>query len=251
MTEIFAWMATPEGWASLLTLTLLEIVLGIDNVIFISIAASKLPREQQAKARRIGLAAALILRIILLSMLVWLAGLTKPLFEILNHPFSARDLILIVGGGYLLYKATIEIDEMVRAKSVEDHAGPKNKSGNLWTVIAQIAVIDVIFAIDSIVTAIGMSNNLPIMITAVVIAIIVMMFASETVSAFIDKYETTKMLALAFLLIVGMVLIADGFGAHISRTYLYVAIGFSCAVEALNIFVKRKNDAAGQNGEGI
>jgi predicted tellurium resistance membrane protein TerC len=244
-------MATPEGWASLLTLTLLEIVLGIDNVIFISIAASKLPKEQQNRARRIGLAAALILRIALLSMLVWLAGLTKPLFEIMNHPFSARDLILIGGGGYLLYKATIEIDEMMRAKTVADHAGPKNKSSKMLTVIAQIAVIDVIFAIDSIVTAIGMSNNLPIMITAVVIAIIVMMFASETVSAFIDKYETTKMLALAFLLIVGMVLVADGFGLHISRIYLYVAIGFSCAVEALNIMVKRNNDKAGQDGDAI
>jgi predicted tellurium resistance membrane protein TerC len=251
VTEVFGWMATPEGWASLLTLTLLEIVLGIDNVIFISIAASKLPREQQARARRIGLAAALVLRIVLLSMLVWLAGLTKPLFEVFKHPFSARDLILIFGGGYLLYKATIEIDEMMRSRSVDDHAGPKNKSTNMWTVIAQIAVIDVIFAVDSIVTAIGMSNDLPIMISAVVVAIIVMMFASEAVSAFIDKYETTKMLALAFLLIVGMVLVADGLGYHIERAYLYAAIGFSVMVEGLNIFVKRKSDKSGEDGEGI
>jgi predicted tellurium resistance membrane protein TerC len=251
VVEWFAWMATPEGWASLLTLALLEIVLGIDNVIFISIAASKLPKEQQAFARRVGLAAALILRIILLSMLVWLAGLTKPLFELFGHGFSARDLILILGGGYLLYKATLEIDEMVRARQVSDHAGPAKKSDKLLFVIAQIAVIDVIFAIDSIVTAIGMSNNLPIMITAVVIAIIVMMFASEAVSAFIDKYETTKMLALGFLLLVGMVLIADGFGQHIDRTYLYVAIGFSVLVEGLNIFAKKKNERQGQDGEGI
>jgi predicted tellurium resistance membrane protein TerC len=244
-------MSTGTGWASFMTLALLEIVLGIDNVIFISIAASKLPREQQAFARRVGLAAALILRIILLSMLVWLAGLTKPLFTLIGHPFSARDLILMLGGAYLVYKATLEIGEMVRAKTVEDHAGPKNKSNSLWVVIAQIAVIDVIFAVDSIVTAIGMSNELPIMISAVVIAILVMMFASEAVSAFIDKYETTKMLALAFLLIVGMVLIADGFGYHIERAYLYAAIAFSVIVEALNIFVKRRNETAGQDGEGI
>ena len=251
MADWFAWMATADGWASLATLTLLEIVLGIDNVIFISIAASKLPKEQQASARRMGLALALILRVILLSMLVWLAGLTKPLFDVLGHSFSARDLILIAGGGYLLYKATLEIDDIVRSKSVEDHAGPKTKSSKLMVVIAQIAVIDVIFAIDSIVTAIGMSNNLSIMVTAVVIAIAVMMFASETVSAFIDKYETTKMLALAFLLIVGMVLVADGFGQHIERAYLYAAIAFSVVVEALNIAVKRKNEREGQDGEGI
>lgn len=251
MADWFAWVATADGWASLATLTLLEIVLGIDNVIFISIAASKLPKEQQASARRMGLALALILRIILLSMLVWLAGLTKPLFALLGHDFSARDLILIAGGGYLLYKATLEIDEIVRSKSVEDHAGPKTKSSKLMVVVAQIAVIDVIFAIDSIVTAIGMSNNLSIMVTAVVIAIAVMMFASEAVSAFIDKYETTKMLALAFLLVVGMVLVADGFGQHIERTYLYAAIAFSVMVEALNIAVKRKNEREGQDGEGI
>jgi predicted tellurium resistance membrane protein TerC len=184
-------------------------------------------------------------------MLVWLAGLTKPLFAVLGHDFSARDLILIAGGGYLLYKATLEIDDIVRSKSVEDHAGPKTKSSKLMVVVAQIAVIDVIFAIDSIVTAIGMSNNLSIMVTAVVIAIAVMMFASETVSAFIDKYETTKMLALAFLLIVGMVLVADGFGQHIERAYLYAAIAFSVMVEALNIAVKRKNEREGQDGEGI
>ena len=244
-------MSTGSGWASFLTLALLEIVLGIDNVIFISIAASKLPREQQAFARRVGLSAALVLRIILLSMLVWLAGLTKPLFTILAHEFSARDLILMLGGLYLIYKATLEIGEMVRSKSVEGHAGPKSKSGSLWMVIAQIAVIDVIFAVDSIVTAIGMSNDLPIMISAVVVAILVMMFASEVVSAFIDKYETTKMLALAFLLIVGMVLVADGFGYHIERAFLYAAIGFSVIVEALNIYVKRKNEHEGEDGEGI
>ncbi len=251
MGDWFAWMTTGTGWASFLTLTLLEIVLGIDNVIFISIAASKLPREQQAFARRVGLSAALILRIILLSMLVWLAGLTKPLITLLGHGFSARDLILLLGGLYLIYKATQEIDEMVRAKSLADHAGPKTKSGSLWLVIAQIAVIDVIFAIDSIVTAIGMSSDLPIMISAVVIAIAVMMFASEAVSAFIEKYETTKMLALAFLLIVGMALVADGFGYHIDRAYLYAAIGFSVLVESLNIVVRRRNEREGQDGEGI
>jgi predicted tellurium resistance membrane protein TerC len=250
MPEFLSWMATPEGWASLATLTLLEVVLGIDNVIFISIAASRLPRAQQALARRIGLFLALFLRIALLSVLVWLAQLNKPLFTIMGNDISWRDIILIVGGLYLLYKATIEIDDMVRAKSLEDHAGPKRKAETMFMVIAQIAVIDVIFALDSMITAVGMTNDLPIMITAVVIAVLVMMFASEVVSNFIERYPTTKMLALAFLLIVGMVLVADGMGTHIDRAYLYAAIAFSVIVEGLNIFAKRKSDKEAGADEG-
>ena len=250
MPEFLAWMTTPEGWASLATLTILEVVLGIDNVIFISIAASRLPRPQQATARRVGLFLALFLRIALLSVLVWLAQLNQPLVTIMGNEISWRDIILIVGGLYLLYKATIEIDDMVRAKSMADHAGPKRKAETMLMVIAQIAVIDVIFALDSMITAVGMTSELPIMITAVIIAVLVMMFASEVVSNFIERYPTTKMLALAFLLIVGMVLVADGLGTHIDRAYLYVAIAFSVIVEALNIFARRRaeNEAGREDG---
>lgn len=238
MPEIFAWMATPQGWASLATLTLLEIVLGIDNVIFISIAASKLPHAQQGRARRIGLSLALFLRIALLSVLVWLAQLNQPVFEVFGHGVSWRDIILIAGGAYLIYKAWIEIAELLAPAHGGD-GGPKRKADTMFVVIAQIAVIDVVFALDSMITAVGMTNELPIMITAVIIAVLVMMFASEVVSNFIDRYPTTKMLALAFLLIVGFVLVADGCGIHIDRAYLYAAIGFSVLVETLNILVKR------------
>jgi predicted tellurium resistance membrane protein TerC len=250
MPEFLAWMATPQGWASLATLTILEVVLGIDNVIFISIAASRLPRAQQSTARRVGLFLALFLRIALLSVLVWLAQLNEPLVTVMGNEISWRDIILIVGGLYLLYKATIEIDDMVRAKSMADHAGPKRKAETLFLVIAQIAVIDVIFALDSMITAVGMTSELPIMITAVVIAVLVMMFASEIVSDFIERYPTTKMLALAFLLIVGMVLVADGLGTHIDRTYLYVAIAFSVIVEALNIFARRRSEQMAGREDG-
>jgi predicted tellurium resistance membrane protein TerC len=243
-------MATPAGWASLATLTILEIVLGIDNVIFISIAASKLPKAQQAMARRVGLFLALFLRIAFLSLLVWLAALTKPLFQVGSHPVSVRDLILIVGGLYLIYKATIEIDDMVRAKSMADHAGPKKKAETFFAVVAQIAVIDVIFALDSMITAVGMTNQLPIMVIAVIIAVLVMMLASDVVSSFIERYPTTKMLALAFLFVVGMVLVADGFGYHFERTFLYVAIAFSIMVEALNVLAhKARSKADGTQAE--
>jgi predicted tellurium resistance membrane protein TerC len=247
---MFGWMATPAGWASLATLALLEIVLGIDNVIFISIAASKLPREQQARARRVGLFLALFLRIAFLSVLVWLAALTKPLFEVMGRGVSMRDLILIVGGLYLIYKATIEIDDMVRAKALADHAGPKSKKETFLAVVAQIAVIDVIFALDSMITAVGMTNQLPIMVIAVVIAVAVMMFASDAVSLFIERYPTTKMLALAFLFVVGMVLVADGCGYHFERAFLYVAIAFSIGVEALNVLAQKARERGTASGQG-
>jgi predicted tellurium resistance membrane protein TerC len=242
MPDFLAWMTTPQGWMSLATLAILEIVLGIDNVIFISIAASRLPREQQQMARRVGLFLALFLRIALLSILVWLAKLSEPVFTILGHGVSWRDIILIVGGLYLLWKATIEIDDMVRAKTTADHAGPKRKAQTMFAVIAQIAVIDVIFALDSMITAVGMTNDLPIMIVAVVMAVLVMMFASDVISDFIDRYPTIKMLALAFLMIVGMVLVADGCGFHIPREYLYAAIAFSIGVEALNIAARKAGE---------
>ncbi len=252
LEAMFAWMATPQGWASLLTLTLLEIVLGIDNVIFISIAAQALPKEKQQAARRLGLFLALFLRIALLSTLVFLAQLSTPLFSAFGTTFSWRDLILISGGFYLLYKATIEIDDMVRAKTIADHAGPKKQHSVFLAVVVQIAVVDLVFALDSIITAVGMTNDLPVMIAAVVIAVFVMLLASEVVSHFIEQNPTTKMLALTFLLMVGMALVADGFGFHVERTFLYVAIAFSALTETLNILAQRKRAReAGIGGDGI
>jgi predicted tellurium resistance membrane protein TerC len=243
----FGWMMTPEGWATLVTLTALEVVLGIDNVIFISIAASRLPKERQLAARQLGLFLALGLRIALLSTLVWLAGLTRPLF----FGFSARDLILMLGGAYLLWKAGQETLDMVRPRPPRpsEDLGAKAAQALFLTVVAQIAVIDVIFAIDSIVTAVGMTNELPIMITAVVIAIITMMFASGVLSDFIEKNPSTKMLALVFLLVVGLVLMVEGFGFHVDRAYLYSALGFAVLVETLNVLAKRAEEAASRTDE--
>lgn len=238
MSDIFAWMFTIEGWVSLATLAALEIVLGIDNVIFVSIAASRLPEALRARARSIGLFLAMFLRIALLSILTWLAGLTAPWFEIFGHAFSKRDLILAGGGLYLVYKASAEIGEMLVPHSKEETAAIKKGDAILFAVIAQIAIVDVVFAIDSIITAVGMTNQLPIMITAVVLAVLVMMFASGLVSHFIEKNPTTKMLALAFLVFVGGILILDGFGFHIPRAYIYVVVVFSIILEALNIVSK-------------
>ena len=239
MADIFSWMFTVEGWVALATLTLLEIVLGIDNVIFVSIAASKLPIEVRQKARQIGLFLAMFLRIALLSVLTMLAGLTKEVISLMGHGFSTRDIILGLGGLYLVYKATIEISDMVRAKSFEEHAGPKSKSDMFFMVVTQIAIVDVVFAIDSILTAVGMTNHLPVMVAAVVIAVLVMMFASNIVSDFIEKNPTTKMLALVFLFMIGLVLVADGLGFHIERTYIYVVVVFSVVVETLNTYMRR------------
>lgn len=238
MGDIFAWVFTVEGWVSLATLAALEIVLGIDNVIFVSIAASRLPVHQRARARSIGLFLAMFLRIALLSILTWLAGLTEPWFEIFGHAFSKRDLILAGGGLYLVYKASAEIGEMLMPHSKEEASSIKKGDAVLFAVIAQIAIVDVVFAIDSIITAVGMTNQLPIMITAVVSAVLVMMFASGVVSHFIEKNPTTKMLALAFLVFVGGILIADGMGFHIPRSYIYVVVVFSIVLEALNIIAK-------------
>ncbi len=252
MENIFGWLFSVEGWVALATLATLEIVLGIDNVIFVSIAASRLPPEQRPRARSIGLFLAMFLRIALLTILTWLASLTTPWFSIFGHAFSKRDVILAAGGLYLVYKASVEIYEMMiphdKAETEQLHKG----TAMMFSVIAQIAIVDVVFAIDSIITAVGMTNQLPIMITAVVLAVLVMMFASGIVSHFIEKNPSTKMLALAFLVYVGGVLILDGFGFHIERAYIYVVVVFSIVLEALNIFAKRAMEkSAMQNISGI
>jgi len=219
-----------------LTLAVLEIVLGIDNVIFISILAGKLPKDQQARARLVGLSLAMITRVLLLLSIAWMARLTTPLFEIAGHPFSGRDLILIVGGIFLVWKSTHEIHGKLEGGE-ETHAG--GKAGiSFRSVIIQIILLDIVFSLDSVITAVGMVNNVPIMIAAVIVAVIFMMFFSGPISGFVDRHPTVKMLALSFLLLIGVTLIADGFGQHISKGYIYFAMGFSVFVEILNIKIR-------------
>jgi predicted tellurium resistance membrane protein TerC len=230
-------LTSAEAWAALLTLTALEIVLGIDNVIFLSVIVARIPEPQASRARQIGLALALVFRILLLTFLVWLIGLTRDLFVISGMSFSWRDLILIVGGLFLIGKATHEIHAEVEGDDEED-GQTGGRSAFFW-VIVQIIVIDVVFSLDSIITAIGMASELAIMIAAVVIACVVMYASSGPVSRFIAEHPTTKMLALAFLVLIGVALVADGFEFHIPRGYIYFAIAFSAAVEFFNVLAKR------------
>jgi predicted tellurium resistance membrane protein TerC len=234
------WLSNPEIWASLLTLTVLEIVLGIDNIIFISIVSSRLPKEKQLLAQRVGLGLALFMRIVLLSMIVWIAGLTASLFTVFGNEFSWRDLILIGGGLFLLVKGTTEIHHHVEgAEDIKD--GSAKKAVTFSAVIGQILILDVVFSLDSVITAVGMADDLAVMITAVVIAIAVMMFAADPVSRFVNAHPTVKVLALSFLMLVGMALIADGFDYHIPRGYLYFAVAFSLAVECLNLWTQKRH----------
>jgi predicted tellurium resistance membrane protein TerC len=236
--------ATPEAWAALLTLTALEIVLGIDNVIFLSVIVSRIPRRQAKRARQVGLALALVFRILLLSLLVWLIGLTKPVLTVKGIAFSWRDIILIGGGLFLIAKATHEIHAEVEARDGESDAAPK--AGAFFWVIVQIIIIDMVFSLDSIITAIGMAQDLQIMIAAVVIACIIMYVSSGPVARFVTEHPTTKMLALAFLVLIGVALVADGFKFHIPRGYIYFAIAFSAAVELFNVLAKRNRRKATQ-----
>jgi predicted tellurium resistance membrane protein TerC len=233
---MIALLTIPEAWAALLTLTALEIVLGIDNVIFLSVIVSRIPEPQATQARQIGLALALIFRIVLLSLLVWLIGLTASVFTFHDKSFSWRDIILIGGGLFLIAKATHEIHGEVEGEEAAEKKG--GASAFLW-VIAQIIVIDVVFSLDSIITAIGMAQELAIMVAAVVIACLIMYASSGPVARFVAEHPTTKMLALAFLVLIGVALVADGFEFHIPRGYIYFAIAFSVAVEFFNVLAKR------------
>ena len=235
-------LTSPEAWAALLTLTALEIVLGIDNVIFISVVVSVIPEEQANRARQIGLALALVFRILLLSLLVWLIGLTSDVFTVKGVGYSWRDIILIAGGLFLIGKATHEIHREVEAQN----DAPVAASGRavFFRVIFEITIIDIVFSLDSIITAIGMAQELEIMIAAVVIACAVMYAASGPVARFVAEHPTTKMLALAFLVLIGVALVADGFKFHIPRGYIYFAIVFSAMVELFNVMAKRNRKKA-------
>ena len=245
------WITNPEIWISLLTLTVLEIVLGIDNIVFISILAGKLPPEQQQKARTLGLGLALVMRVLLLFSIKWVMSLTAPLFnlgEVIGisnaawlgkFAISGRDLILIIGGLFLIYKSTSEIHEKLEG---EEHEQKVRKSYTFSQVIIQILILDIVFSLDSVITAVGMADKLGVMVAAVVIAVIVMMFSAASISNFVNKHPTVKMLALSFLLLIGVSLLAEGFDQHIPKGYIYFAMAFSVLVEVLNLKSKKSSD---------
>jgi len=242
-----AWLLDPEIWASLLTLTVLEIVLGIDNLIFISIVAGRLPAHLQARARSVGLSLALFMRLALLASISWLVGLTATVFSIGGHDFSWRDLILAGGGLFLLYKGTKEIHELVEggAEETGETGGAPPRKVSFASVIGQIIVLDIVFSLDSVITAVGMADNLWVMSAAVLIAVLIMLVASGPVANFVTRHPSVKMLALAFLLLIGMVLVADGIGFHVPKGFIYAAMGFSVAVESLNLLARRKRELRG------
>ena len=232
-----AWLSDPEVWASLVSLTALEIVLGIDNLVFIAILAGRLPPERQNRARRLGLALALITRLALLASVAWIIGLTRPVFDLFGHPLSWRDIVLIGGGFFLLYKGTHEIHQRFE----DDGPDERTRRGSSFAgVIAQIVLLDIVFSLDSVITAVGMANEFWVMAAAIVIAVAIMLAASRPLAEFVEQYPTVKMLALSFLLLIGMTLVADGAGFHVPKGYIYAAIGFSVAVEALNQLAARR-----------
>lgn len=232
-------ISDPQTWITLITLSAIEIVLGIDNLVFISIAVSKLPYAQRERARKFGIAVACLSRIALLLTLAWLAGLTSDLFSIFGQGISVRDLVLILGGVFLLVKGTGEIRDIVKGEpeSEDINTQPKNV---FWAVIAQIAVIDIVFSLDSVIAAVGMANQTPVMVAAILLAVAVMLLAATPLGKFIDSNPTVKMLALAFIVLVGAYLIAEGFEAHVPKGYIYFAMGFSAVVESLNLWAKKR-----------
>jgi predicted tellurium resistance membrane protein TerC len=244
--EYFAIFAEPSAWASLLTLTVLEIVLGVDNLVFVALATQGLPPDRALVASRLGLTMAVFFRLALLAGMVWLTKLTTPLFEVWGHTFSGRDLILTLGGLFLLYKGTVEIHEEIDPDAEEPHA----KGGkSFWKAIFQIAVLDIVFSLDSVLTAIGMADHFIVMAMAVIAAVGMMILAAGPVGRFIREHPTVKMLALSFLLLIGMTLVADGFHYEIPKGFIYSAIGFSLLVEGLNQWARRSRKARGEGGE--
>ncbi len=238
------WLFNPEIWAALFTLTALEIVLGVDNIIFLSIIVSKLPAHQQNSARILGLAGAMVTRILLLFSLSWLASLTRPWFTVWGYEISGRDAVLILGGLFLLWKATVEIDEQMEGGPDADTSPNVKVAASYAAAIVQIMLIDIVFSLDSVITAIGMTNNLPVMVTAIVIAVLSMMVASGPLSRFVNQHPTIKVLALAFLLLVGVALVGEGIDFKIPKGYIYFAMAFSVGVEIINLRVREKNLAA-------
>ncbi len=232
------FLSNPESWIALLTLTVLEVVLGIDNVVFISILAGKLPQHLQAKARKLGLSLALITRVLLLLGISWVAGLTAPLFKVFGHAVSGRDLILFLGGLFLLWKSTMEVHH--KLEGTDEHMKVKT-APSFASVIVQILLLDIVFSLDSVITAVGMANDVKIMIIAVVIALVFMLAFSGYISSFIEKHPTLKILALSFLMLIGFALVAESFHREIPKGYIYFAMAFSVMVEVLNIKLHKKS----------
>jgi predicted tellurium resistance membrane protein TerC len=237
------WLTDPHIWASFIALSAMEVVLGIDNVVFISLLVSRLPPERRLVARRIGLSLALVFRVIMLGGITWIIHLTQPIFSISGYDFSWRDLILIAGGLFLLVKATREIHQDIEGED-EEEGGAGVVADTMTSAILQIAVIDLVFSVDSIITAVGMADHIEVMIAAVAVAILVMYFASEPVAHFIERHPTTKMLALSFLLLIGAALVADGMHFHIPRQYIYFAMAFAAAVEVVNVIASQNRRRA-------
>ena len=233
------WLNSPEAWIALLTLTALEVVLGIDNIIFVAILAERVKKESRAKARQVGLTIAVGMRILLLFSIVWIMGLTAPLFSLVGHEFSGRDLILIGGGIFLMFKSTREIHHKLEGDE-EEQAGSPKPAATFASVLVQIALLDIVFSLDSVITAVGVADELAVMVIAVVVAGAFMIVAANSVSRFVNAHPTLKMLALSFLLLIGMALVADGMGQEIEKGYIYFAMGFSVFVEMLNLRIKAK-----------
>lgn len=243
--DIAGLLASPEAWMALVTLIVMEVVLGIDNLVFISILTNKLPEEHRGRARTIGLSGALLMRFALLSVIAWIVGLTEPVIELFDHGFSWKDIILIAGGLFLVWKSTHEMHESVDPDKGHSEPGVgKTVATGIGGAVFQILLLDLVFSIDSIITAVGMTDHLPIMFAAVIFAIACMMFAARPLAEFIEANPTVVMLALGFLLMIGMVLIADGFGAHVPKGYIYAAMAFSGFVEALNMLARRRRQPA-------
>jgi predicted tellurium resistance membrane protein TerC len=240
---MFEWILLPEAWLALITLTALEIVLGIDNIIFISILVGRLPDGQRDRARVQGLALAMITRILLLLSLAWMMRLTAPLFSVLGEAISGRDLILIAGGLFLLWKSSQEIWDSLEGPEEAEHGQGAKPAPKYWAVLGQIAIIDIVFSLDSVITAVGMAEHVPVMVIAIVIAVGIMMLAAKPIGDFVDAHPSIKMLALSFLILVGVALIGEGLDMHIPKGYIYFAMGFSVMVEMLNIRM-RKHRAA-------
>ncbi|MBT8092429.1 MAG: TerC family protein [Gammaproteobacteria bacterium] len=252
MDYLLGLLTDPNAWAALAALTAMEVVLGIDNLVFISVLSNKLPEDKRSRARRIGIGGALLMRLLLLGTIALIVSLTEPVFEVFGNAFSWRDIILIAGGLFLVWKATREIHISVDPEPGPDRLNPAVTTTNVMAVVVQILLLDVVFSVDSIITAVGMTDHIPIMVVAVVIAVTVMMIAADPLANFIHANPTIVMLALGFLLLIGTTLIADGFGAHLPKGYIYSAMAFSVFVEGLNILARRarkkKTEAPGKRG---
>jgi predicted tellurium resistance membrane protein TerC len=234
------WLTSPEAWIALVTLTALEIVLGIDNIIFISILVGRLPEEQRGKARVLGLGLAMLTRIMLLLSLTWVMRLTAPLVTVLSHEISGRDLILLSGGMFLLWKSTVEIHGSLEGAEEQRQARASSRFG---AILVQIAILDIVFSLDSVITAVGLAQDVAVMIIAIVLAVVMMMFSSRSIGDFVEQHPTIKILALSFLVMIGVTLIAEGWGMHIPKGYVYFAMAFSVAVEMLNLKARKRRSA--------